>query len=505
MKITIGLKAPVAAMLVLVAAVEAKSPVLPSLTTSFPRGHRAFHTPATKRANAAAEWRHFLELRGGAAKAPAKKAASRKPASGGGTASISNEIFNLVKGIVGAGVLSLPAGVAAFGDSPSAVIPALALIAAIGISSAFGFAIIGKVCAYTGAKSYGEAWSLSVGDATSWLPSWSATAMTFSACLAYSMILADTFGALLRRTHQRTAVLLGITVIILLPLCWMKSLASLAPFSLLGVLGMAYTAVAMAVRYLDQSYKLPAAAVKGAAPDLGSSLLQSLADDLKPSFGNSGWKSVAQPASLILVCMLSTAYMAHFNAPKFYLELRNNTLPRFHAVVASSFGISILLMGFITAVGFLTFGKSCSGLILNNYAASDAWMSASRIAVAVSLVFSYPLAFQAFRDGMLNIVHGPATEKQPRKDATINVMTIILLSVLTLLAATLKDVSFVMAFGGATLGNALIYVFPFVMYSAVCRKQERKEESFQVFLAGLSACAGIAMGAIGAKMSLDNA
>jgi hypothetical protein len=30
--------------------------------------------------------------------------------SGGGTATISNEIFNLVKGIVGAGVLSLPAG-----------------------------------------------------------------------------------------------------------------------------------------------------------------------------------------------------------------------------------------------------------------------------------------------------------------------------------------------------------------------------------------------------------
>lgn len=31
-------------------------------------------------------------------------------AESGGTATVSNEIFNLVKGIVGAGVLSLPAG-----------------------------------------------------------------------------------------------------------------------------------------------------------------------------------------------------------------------------------------------------------------------------------------------------------------------------------------------------------------------------------------------------------
>ena len=36
--------------------------------------------------------------------------------------------FNLVKGIVGAGVLSLPAGIAAFGDNQSAVFPAVGLI-----------------------------------------------------------------------------------------------------------------------------------------------------------------------------------------------------------------------------------------------------------------------------------------------------------------------------------------------------------------------------------------
>lgn len=48
-------------------------------------------------------------------------------------ASIPNEVFNLVKNIVGAGVLSLPAGVAAFGNHPSALLPAAGLTMFIGM------------------------------------------------------------------------------------------------------------------------------------------------------------------------------------------------------------------------------------------------------------------------------------------------------------------------------------------------------------------------------------
>lgn len=74
----------------------------------------------------------------------------------GGTASIPNEVFNLVKGIVGVGVLSLPAGIAAFGDAPGAVLPAVGLVAGIGAVSAYGFSLIGRVCSFTGARSYRE-------------------------------------------------------------------------------------------------------------------------------------------------------------------------------------------------------------------------------------------------------------------------------------------------------------------------------------------------------------
>jgi amino acid permease len=288
-------------------------------------------------------------------------------------ASIPSHVFNLVKGIVGVGVLSLPAGIAAFGDAPGAVIPATCLIALIGILSGFGFFLIGKVCAYTGATSYRDAWAKSVGESSSWIPAVSCTTMTCFACLAFSMVLGDTFSALLGTSRNPT--LLALTSVILLPLCLLKNLSALAPFSLAGVLGMGYTAIAMAVRYFDGSYQMP-----------DGTLVADVAETLQPVFGSNA--NVFSSKSLILICMLSTAYMAHFNAPKFYLELKDNTLARYNTVVSLSFGISILLISGIAMLGFLTFGQTCSGLVLNNYSNKDLWMSGSRIAVAVSLVFS---------------------------------------------------------------------------------------------------------------------
>jgi Transmembrane amino acid transporter protein len=103
-------------------------------------------------------------------------------------------------------------------------------------------------------------------------------------------------------------------------------------------------------------------------------------------------------------------------------------------------------MGFITAIGFLTFGSAASGLVLNNYSSKDVWMAASRVAVAVSLTFSYPLAFQGCRDGILDLLQVPIEKR--KRNSFLNFTTLCMLTLLTFLAATLKDVSFVLAFGG---------------------------------------------------------
>jgi amino acid permease len=103
---------------------------------------------------------------------------------------------SLVKSIVGSGILALPAGVSTLGDSPDVVLPALVIIAAIGGINAFFFSLIGRVCSWTGATSYRDAWERTMGPESSQSVAIVVTLKTALSCLAYSMILADSFQAL---------------------------------------------------------------------------------------------------------------------------------------------------------------------------------------------------------------------------------------------------------------------------------------------------------------------
>ena len=290
-------------------------------------------------------------------------------------ASVPNMVFNLVKCIVGAGVLGLPSGAAAV-SGPGGLWKANILTVVIGAMSAYGFATIGKVCAMTGTTSYKEAWGKTVGESTSFLPVISCLLVTICSVLAYSMVLADTIPNLLQLvgvTISRTQALFTVTLTALLPLCLLKSLKALAPFSLAGIIGMIWTTVAMAIRYFDKSYTV------------GGALYDAVPPQLRPSSAVTvgPWTN-----AFVLVSMLSTASMAHYNAPKFYTELQNRTLPRYYTVVGTSAAFSVAIFSVVMTLGYLTFGQSCSGLILNNYAPQDKLMSVGRICVAMSLLCS---------------------------------------------------------------------------------------------------------------------
>mmetsp|Transcript_9316 Transcript_9316/g.11550 ORF Transcript_9316/g.11550 Transcript_9316/m.11550 type:complete len:489 (-) Transcript_9316:83-1549(-) len=414
------------------------------------------------------------------------------PEKGDGTATIPNEVFNLVKSIVGAGVLSLPAGIAAFGNAPSVLIPATLLIAAIGSISAYTFSMIARVCAHTGATSYSDAWDKTRGTKRSWIIAASSAFDCIAGNLSYSMILADTTKNLLATMGilaTRTQSLLGLTGTVLLPLCLIKNLSSLAPFSLLGIMGMAYTSVAIGIRYFGGAYAAPA-----------GKFLIDVAPNLQPSFGTTGALGVISPKSLILVCMLSTAYIAHFNAPKFYNELKNNTMERFNTVVKSSFGISVLIYAAVAAMGFLTFGTGSDGLILNNYSTKDLLMTGSRFAVAISLIFSYPLLFVGSRDGTLDLFKIP---EEKRTNSFQNKLTLGLLAGITALATKLTDLTFVSSVSGAVFGTALIFIYPTLMFMSMVKNMgddASKSLQFESKLAAVTAWLGLIIGAIGTKM-----
>ena len=223
---------------------------------------------------------------------------------------------------------------------------------------------------------------------------------------------------------------------------------------------------------------------------------------------------------LVLVCMLFEAYVAHYNAPRFYTELKDHTIPRFRTVVTYAYGASALIYCFITAFGFLTFGSNCDGYILNNYSTKDSLATSCRIFIAVAIICTYPIVFMGYRDGVMDLVSLP---QEKHTTGTLNLLTVILLTIVTLIAMAVTDLGLINAVGGGTLATAIVFVFPTLMYrQAVKRKtfeeeqwEEEEEEEEEVELPTPSQkrevifsttlmWIGIAMGAIGVWMALAN-
>ncbi|CAM9399088.1 unnamed protein product [Phaeothamnion confervicola] len=407
-------------------------------------------------------------------------------AGGSAGAPVGGAMFNLVKNIIGSGILALPAGVAAFSGARGAMVPAAAMTVALGALSGYCFSLIGRACAATGAKTYGEAWSRTVGAGTAWLPSGSCTAKTFFACLSYSIIIGDSFSDIARAFGApawlawRPAALATVSGGALLPLCLLKDLRPLSYTSLLGIVGTLYTAAVMTLRYFDGSYApggiyhgemVAAAAAKlaaagggaaGVAGSAGVAAMASLAAGV-PSFGGS---AALNPLALVLASTLSTAFIAHYNAPKFLAELKPRGVAAFNKVVGASFGLSIALFVAMTAFPFLTFGRACRGYILNNYSTADGLATLCRLAIGLSILFGYPLTFITAREGVL-----AAAGAEKPSDRTVRLSTVGLLTLFTGVAVVLRDLGFVVSFGGAVLGSLIIYVFPAAMWVAKCRKE----------------------------------
>ena len=181
-----------------------------------------------------------------------------------------------------------------------------------------------------------------------------------------------------------------------------------------------------------------------------------------PKFGG----AFSPGGSLLFISMLATSYLAHYNAAAYYDELENPTLPRCNRVVYGGFAMAVGFFVAIAAAGHRTFGAASQGLILNSFAGADKLANAARALVGVAVACTYPLLFKGVRDGYFDIAKvSPANQEKQRTPATIAMVA------LTVLAGIkITDLGFVVAFGGAILGSAIIYVIPSQIALSACKK-----------------------------------
>jgi hypothetical protein len=221
-----------------------------------------------------------------------------------GTATVSNEILNLLKNIVGSGGLSLPAGISAFGNAPSAILPSLLVIFVMALINAYSFSLLGRVCSVTKSKTYQEAWNRTFGrrhgNKYNLFIGLVVTGKAVLGTWGFSIVIASTCQPLLQIMGLQLTkgeTLAAISTLVLLPLCLREQLSSLAGFSAIGQIGTIVTAFTMALRYFDGSYRP------------GGKYYDDVPDYFQPSFGDKGALAFFSPQSLIFISILSQGYV----------------------------------------------------------------------------------------------------------------------------------------------------------------------------------------------------
>jgi len=218
-------------------------------------------------------------------------------------ATVGQEIASMAKNLMGCGALSLANGIALCADRPQALVAAIFWIVVMGILFGYFCWLIARVCDITKRSTYRGIWQDTVGHRGSLAVSVANALKALMADLAYASILSDTVVSLLAAAHirvPRLVCLLLVTILGILPLCRLKNLAVLAPFSIIGTAGMLMTTVVMAIRYLDGSYQP------------GGTYYEHISNTYRPSFGSTdeSWSFAILP----FVCMVFEAYVMHYNS-----------------------------------------------------------------------------------------------------------------------------------------------------------------------------------------------
>lgn len=247
------------------------------------------------------------------------------------------------------------AGVAAFADVPSALIPAIAVMCLLGFLSAYSFYMIPRLTRMDDdatkdtkrTMSLSQAWEKEVGKDSAWIVSLCCFLTPLGTALTYSIIVGDMLSMLAKsmgltgKLVSRQSLLIATTLGIIYPLCNLKSLAALSPVSMVGVSGMCLTAIFMVLRALPSSpYAMPAGA-----------FLESIPLSSRPSFGTIG-NNAMSPAILVLVSMCATSMLVHFSAHDFCDDLRDNTSQRFQKLTMLGFSMTALINIIFMAVSY---------------------------------------------------------------------------------------------------------------------------------------------------------
>ena len=380
------------------------------------------------------------------------------------SASILSSSINLINNIVGAGLFSMP-----WCLRQATVVTGCAVFILIACLNIVSFMLLADSCERTGTFSYLEMGERAFGRKFGVVAQLTTMFYASGSLISYEVLAGDfivgngtgildlwepdVFGpsAPLSGLSARAVVCGALTLFVLLPLCLLRSIDSLRFTSYAALLATLFAGFICV-------YELAAAPASSLSPTeagRGPELRRSVA---WAGFPLTVWEAVP---------IINVAFCAHYNAPRYYKELADRSLPRYLRTTGGALGVSLLIYLAVGLSGYLAFGSATLGDVLENFSPSFALAVAARVALVLVLVSCFPKAAHPIRETIIKLAYGPAQSADTLPFSSLAAITVGVTAAATIVGVLCEQVEVVLAYKGAIFGSLMVYIFPALMHASL--------------------------------------
>lgn len=360
-------------------------------------------------------------------------------------------VFNLATTVIGAGIMALPATMKVLG-----IILGTIMIVVMGIVAEVSIELLVRYFVESKANTYGEVVQNALGKQAKIFSEICIILNNAGVLVVYLIILGDVMSGSLHHSglfdqwwghgfwdHRKLLILL-VLIIFLAPLCALDRIDSLTLTSAASVvLAVIFIVVAFVVAFIR--------------------LLKGTLDTPRWTPDLSSTKAIMD--LLVVIPIMTNAYVSHFNVPTIYNELEGKSPEKMNQAGRISTVLCIFLYASTATSGYLLFGEDTESDVLTNFDKdlgvpySTALNYFVRISYLVHLILVFPVIHFSLRqtvDTLLFEGAPPLTESRKRCLA----LTAALLLILYLGSTTIPNIWTAFKFTGATTAVSLGFTFP---------------------------------------------
>ncbi|KAK1435667.1 hypothetical protein QVD17_01433 [Tagetes erecta] len=360
-------------------------------------------------------------------------------------------VFNLTTTIIGAGIMALPATMKVLG-----LVVGIVTIILIGVISEISVELLVRFTDQSKATSYGEVVQQALGSPARMLSEFFVIVNNGGVLVVYLIIIGDVMSGSTRHVgvldqwfgngfwDDRRIVVLIVLIVFLAPLCALDKIESLSMTSaasvVLAVLFVSIACLLAFIMLVEGKIERPRL-----VPDFNSE--QAIID------------------LLVVIPIMSNAYVCHFNLQPIYNELQGRSPEKMNKVGRITTVICVIIYSLTAASGYLLFEKNTEADVLTNFDKPLAVRFSTtlnfivRVGYIFHLILVFPVIHFSLRQTIDALAFSGAAPLSESKSRCLG-LTCVLLGIIYLVSIMIPSIWTAFKFIGATTALSLGFTFP---------------------------------------------